>query len=244
MNKSLVRTAMCGCAGVVAAGCLQDQRPAQQPELALVDSVVLQQSASEYVGLPSGFAVLPGEDGFLVSDLRNRTVHRFGRDGTHQEQLGREGEGPGEFSAPPTALALDGDSILFVRTGWAGLQVIDLRARTFRDPRELPGTAHVIAASNGRVYFRLVDPETRTSSSCSRHICRCSGAGSGDRNRGGLHRRRRLRPLLLGSGRRRTMDRAAGRGLAGVRLHLRTGVLGPASGVHLRHAGRGDRDRR
>ena len=163
MNKSLVRTAMCGCAGVVAAGCLQDQRPAQHPELALVDSVMLEQSDSEYVGLPSGFAVLPGGGGFLVSDLRNRTVHRFGRDGTHQEQLGRAGEGPGEFPAPPTALALDGDSILFVRTGWAGLQVIDLRTRTFRDPWELPGTAHVIAASNGRLYFRLVDPETRTS---------------------------------------------------------------------------------
>ena len=58
---------------------------------------------------------------------------------------------------------MDGDSILFVRTGWAGLQVIDLRTRTFLVPRELPGNAHVIARSNGRVYFRAMDPETRPS---------------------------------------------------------------------------------
>ena len=60
--------------------------------------------------------------------------------------------------------------------------------------------------------------------------------GSGDRDRGRVRRRWLLPPLLLGAGCRRTMDRAADRGLAGVRLELRTGLLGPAPGVHLRHA--------
>ena len=124
---------------------------------------MLQRSGSEYVGSPGGFAVLGGGGGFLVSDLRDRTIHRFGPDGAHQEQLGFGGEGPGGLPAPPRALALDGDSILFVRTGRAGLQAIDLRTRTFPVPRGLPGDAHVIAASDGRVYFRLMDPETRTS---------------------------------------------------------------------------------
>lgn len=162
MYKRSVRAVMCGLAAV-SAGC-QDPLPrTPQPELVLVDSVVLQQSASEYVGLPSGFALLPEEGGFLVSDLRNSTVHRFGPDGSHRHRLGRAGDGPGEFLEPPAALALDGDSLLFVRTGFTGLEAIDLRTGMFLGAWELPGHAHVIAASGGRVYFRLIDPGARTS---------------------------------------------------------------------------------
>ena len=164
MNRRLAGMVLCGSAGVGAIGCLQDRLPpTDHPALTLVDNVVLQQSAADYVGLPSGFAVLPDDGGFLVSDLRNRTIHRFGADGSHQQRLGQAGEGPAEFPDPPTALALDGDSVLYVRTGWAGLHTIDVETGMFRAPRELPGNAHVIAASNGRVFFRHMDPETRTS---------------------------------------------------------------------------------
>lgn len=103
--------------------------------LVALDSIVLQESDTSYIGQPFDLAV--GPDGsFFISDGFTRQVLVFARDGRYLRGIGRRGSGPGEFSGP-TWLALAGDSLLYV-VDRTEINAFDPTAGTFRWSRSLP----------------------------------------------------------------------------------------------------------
>jgi hypothetical protein len=145
------------------AGSESDRMPASpHPELLYVDSVVLVQTDSVFVGWP--IDVAPLADGtFLVADALSHSLQHYGVNGEVLGLIGRQGSGPGEFEYPVARLVVDGDSLIFVLTG-PQVQSIAFPSGVFswRKPVRL-GLAAGIAASRGHVFVRRIDPERRTS---------------------------------------------------------------------------------
>jgi hypothetical protein len=132
------------------------------PSLTLLDSVILSETDSAFVGEPSGF-VAPGDGTFLVADRRTATLHHFSADGARIGGVGGRGEGPGEFSSGPGFIALDGDSTIYVEDGGAGVKIFSYADRAFVASRILLGYALPQAAMNGVLYFNHIDQSRHTS---------------------------------------------------------------------------------
>lgn len=81
------------------------------PALVAVDSILLAEADTLYLGNPFSLGVDPYDGSFYVSDFYANRVFRFSRDGSLLARYGRPGSGPGEFSAPNLAFVLD-DSTL------------------------------------------------------------------------------------------------------------------------------------
>lgn len=128
------------------------------PTLQLVDSVLLAETDSQFIGLPAGLAIA-ADGSYLVGDVQLSTIHHYGPDGRYLRSIGRRGEGPGEFRSSPARLAVDGDSLLLVLVGPV-LHILDYRTGEFRSSQQLPVSVltHSFAAKSGRVFFRYVDP--------------------------------------------------------------------------------------
>ncbi|HEU0078945.1 MAG TPA: hypothetical protein VFQ76_14925 [Longimicrobiaceae bacterium] len=77
-----------------------------------LDSVVLRENDSLYLGAPTFMVGAPGGD-LYVSDGMNGHVLRFARDGRPLVRYGKRGQGPGEMGTP-VAASLLGDSLLAV----------------------------------------------------------------------------------------------------------------------------------
>lgn len=134
------------------------------PTLIPVDSVVLQENDSVFIGMVGGFAV-SGAGRYFVADRRNAKVLEFSADGKYVKAFGRRGRGPGEF-IEPDPVALDGDSLLIV-FGRPNLHVFDLRSGDLRWQRA-PGAGipEVLVVHDGRIFSNAVigrEPNRRTS---------------------------------------------------------------------------------
>lgn len=105
------------------------------PRLVAVDSVMLQEHDTTYLGRPSGLALAP--DGtFFVADLLGARVLHYNNKGELLGIMGRKGTGPGEFSSP-SWMALAGDSVLLVKDNTPRRVVaFDVRTHTFRWGRQ------------------------------------------------------------------------------------------------------------
>lgn len=124
------------------------------PIMSAIDSVVLSENDSVFVGLVGGFAVTPNGQ-YYISDRRNHAVFEFSSRGRHTRTIGRRGRGPGEFT-DPRALAVGGDTLLVVYGG-VNLHAFDLRTGKLQWQR-LPGSRmlQVLSVHNGRVYANAV----------------------------------------------------------------------------------------
>lgn len=78
--------------------------------LVLLDSVVLQETDSHYIG-HAQFLAVAGDGELFVSDRIGARVLRFARDGAARGAIGRKGRGPGEFGGAG-AVAFVGDSLV------------------------------------------------------------------------------------------------------------------------------------
>lgn len=124
------------------------------PRLTPIDSIVLAETESQFVGQVAALAISPAGRYFLL-DRANFTIHEYARDGRFVRRFGRQGRGPGEFHAP-SAFAVAGDSLLLV-FGGSELQAFDLRSGTLAWQRRLPRVPHALATGGGRVYMSWVD---------------------------------------------------------------------------------------
>lgn len=131
------------------------------PTVALIDSLVLLENDSFFVGEASGFATL--SDGtFLVSDKRNGTLHVVGSDGSRLQSIGRRGNGPEEWSNGPNVLVIAGDSSVIVGDA-ARLKVLQPHSgRWLWERPKAPGTIPV-AFGNGRMFINRIDRSRKTS---------------------------------------------------------------------------------
>lgn len=125
----------------------------------LVDSVVLVEADSVFVGEPSGFA-MAGDGAFVVADRRNGTVHRFARDGRRLSAYGRRGPGPTEWQMGPF--------LTFSDSGHLGVSDGPV-VRILKYPSgEVEGEfvraqgAGLVGLHSGTAYFRRIDPDRRT----------------------------------------------------------------------------------
>ncbi|HEU0080337.1 MAG TPA: 6-bladed beta-propeller [Longimicrobiaceae bacterium] len=130
------------------------------PVLVPVDSVVLAESDSAYIATVSSLAVAP-DGSFLVSDYQGKRLFVFGRDGRLVRSFGRSGRGPGELEQP-TALALDGDSLLYVADIGA-IEAFDPRTAAHRGAFPMPRMPLTLAVSSGRLFAGHADQADRGS---------------------------------------------------------------------------------
>lgn len=126
------------------------------PLLQLVDSVVLAQSDSIFVGEPSGFAA-PSDGTFLVSDKRNATIHQFESDGAHRRSIGRRGGGPGEWGHGPFLIFLGDDSLLLVSDGMSRIAELSYPSVVARPMKISRSRSFLAGYSRGRTFFANVD---------------------------------------------------------------------------------------
>lgn len=68
------------------------------PRLVLVDSIVLEQGDTTFLGRPGGLAIV--DDGFWVADMQVGRLTHYDRSGGYRRSIGRQGDGPGEFNVP------------------------------------------------------------------------------------------------------------------------------------------------
>jgi hypothetical protein len=140
---------------------VQTYEEQKSPALVVLDSLVLVENDSQFVGKSSGI-VTSRSGSYFIGDALNMTVHQFSPQGRYVRSWGRRGRGPGEFTSVGT-LALDGDSLLLV-DGGSQLQVFDLRTGKPKWQRRLPTRQSLFAfvADRGRVFFNAVDATHRS----------------------------------------------------------------------------------
>ena len=86
------------------------------PTLTLVDSVLLSEADTLYIGNPYAPVVDPFDGSFYVPDIFSSRMLRFGRDGRLMLVYGRPGEGPGEFRGGPRVPMILDDSTVAAQT--------------------------------------------------------------------------------------------------------------------------------
>ena len=87
------------------------------PTLIPIDSVLLPEADTLYIGNPYTPVVDPFDGSFYIPDIFSERVLRFGRDGRLMLVYGRPGEGPGEFRGGPEVPMIVDDSTVAVQTG-------------------------------------------------------------------------------------------------------------------------------
>jgi hypothetical protein len=143
----------------LAASCERPE-PRPSPLLQIVDSVQLIETDSQFIGLPVGLAT-SSDGSYFIGDVQQGTVLRYAPSGRYLGRIGGPGEGPGEFRMPPAALQAEGDS-LYVLVG-AELHIFNSRTGVHAATRTLPtGFVHAFTVRQGRVLFRHVSPELRS----------------------------------------------------------------------------------
>ena len=86
------------------------------PTLTPVDSILLPEADTLYIGNPWALVVDPFDGSFHISDIFSERLLRFRRDGSLMLVYGRPGEGPGEFRGGPGAPMLIDDSTVAAQT--------------------------------------------------------------------------------------------------------------------------------
>lgn len=143
-------------------GTLQSTGTGLGPALVPIDSIVLQETADDFVSVLSGFAVASNADTY-INDPPTGRVLRFDATGRLLGALGRKGSGPGELESV-TSLALDGDSVLYT-LDWGNQRVVAFRTRTGEvvDQRAFPLRTWSMDADAGRLALGAIDITRRSS---------------------------------------------------------------------------------
>jgi hypothetical protein len=119
-----------------------------------IDSLDLQESDSSYIGRPVGLAVSPRGDLYVIDAFRPRVI-RYAPDGSMLREIGRSGQGPGEFSGP-TGLAFLNDTTVAVLDLYGNtISLFDTRTGAYRRRRSFDGSYWSLSASRDRVWLGL-----------------------------------------------------------------------------------------
>jgi len=95
----------------IAAACDISSRDTPRPMVTVLDSVVLRETDSVFVGKPTSI-VSAADRTFLIADDQGGFIHHYAPDGQHLRLIGRRGRGPSEFRVGPGRLVILNDMIL------------------------------------------------------------------------------------------------------------------------------------
>lgn len=110
------------------------------PTIVVMDSTPLEESDSGGIGASGAFFARAGSGELFVTDMSERTVLRFDREGRSGGRIGAPGSGPGEFDLPGVVQVLPGDSLLAViDVNRRALQLFSLPSGRFLRQVGLPG---------------------------------------------------------------------------------------------------------
>lgn len=121
---------------------------------------MLEDSGRTALGLAIGLSVTR-DGGFLISDSQRGTLVEFARDGGRVREIGRRGEGPGEWSSGPYQSFRFDDSTFVVSDGGILKAVRPPRADAIW-MRQQSAMSTAFSASDGVVYRRAIDRERRS----------------------------------------------------------------------------------
>lgn len=130
------------------------QRILSAATIRAVDSLDLQESETSYIGRPVGLAASPEGDLYVIDAFRPRVV-RYAPDGSMRSEIGRGGQGPGEFSGP-TGLAFLNDTTVAVLDLYGNtISFFDVRTGVYRRRRSFDGMYESINAAGDSVWLGL-----------------------------------------------------------------------------------------
>lgn len=147
--------------GVVA--CRSDtplSREATGPAVSLVDSVVLSESGAKYIAQLGGVAE-DGEGRYLITDMAQSRVVRFGANGQWLGEIGRKGDGPGEFRGPTQAVPMGDGSIAVGDDQLRRITVFDSTGEPLRE-MGYQGIIRNVVAMGGDFWFGGVEQGSET----------------------------------------------------------------------------------
>lgn len=110
------------------------------PTLVPVDSVLLAESDSVYIGKPGKPAIDPYDGSLYVPDYFSNQVYRFGRDGRLQQVYGGPGEGPGELQAAGAVFIPDDSTLAVVDAGNTKIAFFDRATGGLRRELSIPAS--------------------------------------------------------------------------------------------------------
>jgi hypothetical protein len=133
------------------------------PELQLIDSVVLAESDSAYLGKPVGLAV-DEKHGIYISDAFSSRVFNFTRAGKLKRVIGRRGTGPGELMQPAW-LAITDEGVLAVADYYRHMiALFDAESGAYVGMRRVSGRVSSIQAHGSSLLLGALNLTQRTTS--------------------------------------------------------------------------------
>lgn len=102
------------------------------PAVVPVDSVLLPDSDTLYVGNPHLISLDPHDGTIYIPDDASRTVYRFDRDGDLVRRYGRPGGGPGELRSTGLTFVLDDSTLVVEDFRGRRLNLFDRRTGEYR----------------------------------------------------------------------------------------------------------------
>jgi hypothetical protein len=130
------------------------------PALSLVDSVVLSESEAKFIAQLGGVAE-DREGRYLVTDMAQPRVVRFSPNGAWLDEVGRKGEGPGEFIGPTQAVPLPGGQFAVGDDQLRRLTIFDSGGSRLREVT-YPGIIRTVVTGHGAIWFGGVEQASET----------------------------------------------------------------------------------
>lgn len=113
-----------------------------------LDSVLLAENDTSYVGRPIRMIVDPLDGSLYVTDPFSRRIYRFGRDGSPVRGYGRPGRGPGEFNSIFGVVVVDDSTVAAPSVDPSAMHLFDRRTgqvrRSFPLPSIVLGTGQAV----------------------------------------------------------------------------------------------------
>jgi hypothetical protein len=131
--------------------------------LQLVDSVVLAESDSAYLGKPVGLAV-DERHGIYISDGFSSRVFHFTRTGTLKGIIGRRGTGPGELVQPAWMAITDGGVLAVADYYRHMIALFDAESGAYLGMRRVAGRVTSIQAHGSSLLLGALDLDRRATS--------------------------------------------------------------------------------
>jgi len=129
--------------------------------LPVIDSVLLQESDSAYLGRPVALAVGPEGDYYVADNIANRVL-RFGADGGLRLIYGRSGQGPGELASTGPIGFLDDSLVLISDFSMFQLERYDRRSGESRGHWSYQGPAASIVTLQSGVWLGAASQSEKT----------------------------------------------------------------------------------